>query len=88
MFLNSAAGSYTFHIYSQINFLVSVFRICSPINVSCVPFHYSCPTFQAPIKSGSFETKSISNFLALDVAVSPVLSLYLNNVCPFVRCPM
>ena len=67
--LSSAAVRRIFISTRKVNFSVSVLGICSPIHVHCIPFPLFMPHFLAPIKSGSFTTKSLSVF-ALDTAIS------------------
>ena len=52
MSLSSAAVRIFFISTRKLNFSVSVFRICSPIHMSCIPFPLFMPNLSRPYKIG------------------------------------
>ena len=60
--LSSDAVCIVFISTRKLNFSASVFSICSPIHVYCIPFPLFMPTFLAHVKSSSFTTKSLKVF--------------------------
>ena len=83
--LCSAAVPIVFISTRKLNFSASVFSICSPIHVYYIPFLLFMANLSSPYQIGFIWDQITFKFFTLDIAVLPLLSLYLANVCPFVH---